>query len=175
MTISITSRQSLSSVIKSSEFDENGLPLKVANLNFERLKHKTTATDEAEMTVDEWDIAEREYRRFLALKCFYPAVSLVPNKLVDKIWHAHILDTRAYREDCEQVFGRFVDHYPYFGIYGDDDYQALQNSFNQTIALYERHFGLYPKGDGVVAARCGEDHSCHAPSSCACRISGACK
>lgn len=97
--------------------------------------------------------------------------------MVDKIWHAHILDTRAYRDDCEQVFGRFIDHYPYFGIYGADDYQMLQNSFNQTITLYKRHFGCYPKPDEVVvvAARCGEDHSCHVPESCAYRISGACK
>jgi len=144
----------------------------VSELNFQRLKHKMTETTEAEMTAEQWDEGELEYRRFLSLKQWYPGVSLVPSKLVDKIWHAHILDTRAYREDCNNVFGRFIDHYPYFGIYGEDDYQALQYSFTQTITLYERHFGDYPKE--TTASRC-EGHACHVPTECACRVPETCK
>jgi len=150
----------------------NQLAVEVSKLNFQRLKHKTTQTPDAEMSAEQWDKAEVEYRRFLSLKKWYPGISLVPSKLVDKIWHAHILDTRAYREDCNNVFGRFIDHYPYFGIYGEDDYQSLQQSFAKTIELYERHFGSYP--ENTMASRC-EDHSCHVPSECACRVAGACK
>lgn len=150
------------------------LPASVAGLNLQRLKHKYTATSEAEMSEEEWDAGEREYRCFLALKQQYPAVSLVPSKLVDKIWHAHILDTRAYREDCERIFGHFIDHYPYFGIYGEDDYKNLQESFATTVRLYEQHYGAYPKDDSAIASRC-QDHACHAPSECACRTPGACK
>lgn len=152
----------------------SNLPIAIQELDFARLKHKYTETSEAEMTVEQWDIAETEYRRFLALKVFYPGVSLVPSKLVDKIWHAHILDTRAYREDCEKVFGRFIDHYPYFGINGDHDAHVLQYHFHKTIKLYEKHFGEYPKEQGIYASRC-KDHACHVPTSCACRVSGACK
>lgn len=150
------------------------LSQEVASLDFARLKHKVTQTAEAEMTEETWDKGEKEYRRFLTLKQMYPGVSLVPSKLVDQVWHAHILDTRAYREDCNTVFGRFIDHYPYFGIYGKDDQQALQDSFNQTIELYERHFGPYPSST-AHPARCGDDHACHVPSACACRVPGACK
>ncbi|GAA5525298.1 hypothetical protein Maes01_01864 [Microbulbifer aestuariivivens] len=146
----------------------------VASLDFARLKYKVTQTAEAEMTEEAWDKGEEEYRRFLTLKQMYPGVSLVPSKLVDQVWHAHILDTRAYREDCNTVFGRFIDHYPYFGIYGEDDQQALQDNFEQTIELYERHFGPYPSRTSHPA-RCGDDHACHAPSACACRVPGACK
>lgn len=155
-----------------SSVNSNLLTDDVSELNFQRLKHKLTQTTEAEMTVEQWDAGELEYRRFLSLKQWYPGISLVPSKLVDKIWHAHILDTRAYREDCNNVFGRFIDHYPYFGIYGEDDYQALQHSFTQTIALYERHFGDYPKETTV--SRC-EEHACHVPGECACRVAGTCK
>jgi len=35
-----------------------------------------------------------------------------PNVAVDAIWHAHILWTRRYREDCEALVGHFVDHEP---------------------------------------------------------------
>jgi len=154
----------------------NGLDMNVSRLDFKRLKHKYTESSEAEMPAAEWDMAELEYRRFLTLKRFYPSVALVPSKTVDTIWHAHILDTRAYRKDCQQVFGRFIDHYPYFGIYGQDDYQELKNAFAQTVALYEKHFGAYPGGGSEAQAmRCGDDHACHAPTSCACRVEGACK
>ncbi|AOM01032.1 glycine-rich domain-containing protein [Cobetia marina] len=157
--------------------DRHGLDINVSRLDLARLKHKYTASSEAEMSVEAWDKAEREYRRFLSLKAFYPAVSLVPSKEVDALWHAHILDTRAYREDCHQVFGRFIDHYPYFGIYGEDDYQQLKDAFAQTVALYEKHFGAYPGGGTESQAmRCGGDHKCHVPSACACRGGpGACK
>lgn len=155
---------------------ENGLDMRVSRLDFERLKHKYTESSEAEMSAAEWDMTEQEYRRFLTLKSFYPSVVLVPSKMVDTLWHAHILDTRAYREDCQQVFGRFIDHYPYFGIYGQDDYQELKNAFAQTVTLYEKHFGAYPGGgDETQAMRCGDDHKCHAPTPCACRVEGACK
>lgn len=121
------------------------IPDAIAALDFERLKYKFTASSDALMTLEEWDAAIPEYRRFLALKFFYPGLSLIPSKQVNKIWHAHILDTRSYREACEMVFGRFIDHYPYFGIYGKEDYQVLQHHFAQTVELYERHFGPYPK------------------------------
>jgi hypothetical protein len=35
-----------------------------------------------------------------------------PNVAVDAIWHAHILWTRRYRQDCEALVGHFVDHEP---------------------------------------------------------------
>lgn len=162
------------SVFTLSWLVEQKLAPSVASLSFERLKHKYTETTEAEMTEKEWDFAEQEYRRFLTLKLMYPNVSLVPSKVIDKVWHVHILDTRAYREDCAKVFGRFIDHYPYFGIYGQDDYQMLQEAFAETVELYERHFGEYPGKDPLNATRC-QDHACHVPTSCACRVEGACK
>mgnify|MGYP007012666399 CR=1 FL=1 len=152
----------------------NGLPNSVLILNFKHLKNKNTQGDEAIMTPEEWDLSEREYRRFLALKVIHPDTALVPSKQVDAIWHAHILDTRAYREDCQAMFGRFMDHYPYFGINGEEDYKMLQEAFAETIDLYEAQFGPYPNKNPLNASRC-EEHSCHVPSSCACRSPGACK
>jgi len=154
--------------------EPSNLPLAVKHLNFERLKHKNTQGDEAILTPEEWNISEREYRRFLALKVIHPDTALVPSKQVDAIWHAHILDTRAYREDCQAMFGRFMDHYPYFGINGEEDYKMLQEAFFETIDLYEAQFGPYPNRNPLNASRC-EGHSCHVPSSCACRLPGTCK
>jgi len=146
----------------------------VQRLDLSRLRYKYTRSNEALMTEKQWDIAELEYRRFLQLKQFYPNEALVPSKQVDQIWHAHILDTKSYRKDCQSVFGHFMDHFPYFGIYDNEDYANLITAFDQTIGLYEKHFGNYPSKSPLNAARC-ENHACHAPSECACRVTGACK
>jgi hypothetical protein len=151
----------------------------VVALNFEKLKWKLTQSAEATWLPELCDFAELEYRKFLSLKKWYPKLSLVPSKLVDKFWHEHILDTQSYTNDCEFLFGFYLHHYPYFGIYGDKDQSKLQNSFDETVAVYEQHFGAFPSNElygkeSIQMARC-EEHACHVPSSCACRVPGACK
>ena len=47
------------------------------------------------------DLLEQEYRRFLAMHLAHPEADIVPCKIVDEMWHAHILDTIAYRDDCD--------------------------------------------------------------------------
>lgn len=159
--------------------DDQVHPL-VKLLDFDKLKWKLTKSSEASWSFDLCEFAEAEYCKFLTLKKLFPKVALVPSKLVDKFWHEHILDTKAYAEDCNKVFGRFIHHFPYFGIYGEDDQYSLQTSFDETIKLYEGQFGKFPTSalfgkESVLAARCDEDHACHVPSSCACRTPGACK
>ena len=84
---------------------------------------------------------EREYKRFLTLKRAYPEKDIVPHKLLDHFWHQHILDTEQYATDCQLVFGRFLHHYPYFGMNGKQDAQNLSDAFEETKALYKLHFG----------------------------------
>lgn len=155
------------------QIDYKGIHPNVKSINFEKLSWKLCKSSEANMSLEECALAEREYRRFLTLKILYPKQELVPNKLLDKFWHAHILDTVAYHQDCKTLFDGYLHHFPYFGIYGDDDMQNLKNTFKETKALYEKHFSEYPN---ILnnAARC-QDHSCHVESSCACRVEGACK
>ena len=151
----------------------------VCVLNFVKLKRKLTQSAEATWNDELCDFAELEYRKFLSLKKWYPKLSLVPSKLVDKFWHEHILDTQSYTNDCDVLFGFYLHHYPYFGIYGDKDQSKLQSSFDATVAVYEKHFGAFPTAElypmeSVQMARC-EEHACHVPSTCACRVPGACK
>jgi hypothetical protein len=156
------------------ELTDAGLDESVVLLDFSKLTWKLLHNDEGtNLAADEVELAEREYRRFLTLKRLYPQRELVPNKLVDAFWHAHILDTRSYQADCQKVFGYYLHHYPYFGIHDADDRKALDDAFAETQRVYELHFGNNPAVDSD-AARC-KDHSCHAPSSCACRTPGACK
>jgi hypothetical protein len=102
------------------------------------------------------DVMEQEYRRFLALHIAYPEAEVVPCSMVDEIWHQHILDTIAYRQDCEAIFGEFLDHYPYFGMQSEQEAQALHDAYGDTLEIYEREFGTPPDGTWISAdaAKC---------------------
>lgn len=145
---------------------------KVNELDFDRIRFKLSQNDEGILKGESINLAEKEYRRFLILVGMFRHLPIVPTKLVDEFWHQHILDTKAYREDCQAVFGTFIDHYPYFGIYGDEDAKELDKAFEKTKDLYWAVF--QEEIPEVLASRC-EGHACHVPSECACRVEGACK
>jgi hypothetical protein len=83
--------------------------------------------------------AERLYRQFLHLILVEATEQPVPNTLVDAFWHAHILDTKKYREDCQNVFGYFLDHNPGFGANGD--VHERDRAFAQTVEAHKILFG----------------------------------
>ena len=87
------------------------------------------------------DAVEHWYRRFLILNLKYPKDSIVPNSLVDTFWHYHILDTMKYADDCQDIFGHFFHHFPYFGMRGDEDAKNLEKAFDQTKDLFHSEFG----------------------------------
>jgi hypothetical protein len=57
--------------------------------------------------------AEDEYRMFLYLLMLCPRETLTPwCDDLDLFWHEHILHTERYAADCQQLFGRFINHDP---------------------------------------------------------------
>lgn len=82
------------------------------------------------------------YKNFLFLKFKYPNETLAPSEDIDEFWHNHILDTQRYRQDCEKIFGRYLDHYPYFGIDGQTTLDDLDAAFATTQRLHVEVFGL---------------------------------
>jgi hypothetical protein len=59
--------------------------------------------------------AALELKRFLALPLLYPdddATSYAPSLPLDSLWHAFILNTPRYREFCDSVYGKYLDHVP---------------------------------------------------------------
>ncbi|TMH27060.1 MAG: glycine-rich domain-containing protein-like [Betaproteobacteria bacterium] len=87
------------------------------------------------------DQMETAYKRFLILSAKYPHLTLAPSRDIDRFWHTHILDTRKYAEDCDATFGRFLHHFPYLGLRGEDDARAQKVAGETMRQLYRREFG----------------------------------
>jgi hypothetical protein len=118
-----------------------GILPEILRLNLDRIKWKLSEPGEGQGWSRELcDHAEIEYKKYLTMVKLYPELDIVPNKIMDKFWHQHILDTRAYAKDCNAVFGRFFHHYPYFGMYGQEDKQELIAAFERTKDVYKSLF-----------------------------------
>lgn len=91
----------------------------------------------------------------------HPGESIIPHKEVDEVWHMHILDTRKYAADCENIFGHFLHHFPYFGMRGAHDRDDLEKAFarSQKMMLEELGVWLQPYGtDCLDGALCGPEN-----------------
>jgi hypothetical protein len=114
----------------------------IFSLDLDPIKMKLMDSKEGHgWTQAEADRHELEYKRFLALLAKFPDEVIAPNTNVDKFWHGHILDTVKYAQDCENVFGYFLHHYPYFGLRDEQDAANLAEAAVRMRRLYEQEFG----------------------------------
>ena len=95
-----------------------------------------------------------EYKKYLELCLQYPNAALVPSTYVDDFWHFHILDTLKYAEDCQNIFGYFLHHFPYFGMRGEEDENNLKKAWKESCDLYVRHFGKMDEEIWKSSKRC---------------------
>lgn len=114
----------------------------IQGLDLDPIKVKLMDSDEGQGWTREYaDTMETAYKRFLTLLVKYPQTTVAPSKEIDKFWHAHILDTLKYAEDCQQVFGYFLHHFPYFGLRGEADAAQLAKAGREMERLYQEEFG----------------------------------
>ena len=114
---------------------------------------------------------EAQYRRYLTLVAKYPREAIAPDKDVDRFWHAHILDTRKYMDDCERVFGGYLHHFPYFGMRGAEDAAALARAGERTRELYAAEFGAPPKRAGSAFRPVAAEAFCSVAADAFCSVS----
>lgn len=137
---------------------------RISKLDLEPIVFKLTASEygqSPEMTLAEADHAVALYRQFLVLKLLHPEKSLVPTRLIDAAWHTHILDTGKYREDCEWAFGRFIDHFPYLGLRGEEDERNWRQAASETRELFRKYFGVtLSVAAGMCNGGCDEGSQC---------------
>lgn len=122
-------------------------------LDLDPIKLKLMDAEEGQGWSREYvDRMETAYKRFLILMVKFPEQAIAPTKDVDKFWHGHILDTMKYAEDCQNVFGYFLHHFPYFGMRGEADAANLRAAGDAMHALYEREFGEAMPMDAAFCA-----------------------
>lgn len=87
------------------------------------------------------ETAGSDYKRFLTLHKKHPKKTLVPSVIIDTLWHYHMLDSRKYMKDCEEIFGEYLHHDPHFGLGSDEAKQENQLAWEETKLLWEQEFG----------------------------------
>lgn len=106
---------------------------------------------------NEVEIALSWYIKHWYLCIKYPSEPLASiSKSADYIWHQHILDTRKYATDCQQIAGMFLNHTP---IYGQPKPFEIA-AYERTVEIYKKEFKVLPKDLGQTSG----DYSYRAPN-----------
>ena len=143
----------------------------IASLDLDAIKVKLLDREDGiGWSLDQVEAVEVKYRQYLFLNWKYPDLAIVPSKEVDKFWHFHILDTRKYADDCQNIFGRFLHNFPYFGMRGEEDKHNLKNAFIETNRLMREEFGEHE--DGVEYAWCSGQCNSQDCGTCGPRVVG---
>ncbi len=108
---------------------------------------------------------ERAYRNYLTMLVKHPQdmEDIVVSKDVDEFWHAHILHTMKYTEDCERVFGTYLHHNPHVGERTEADIERKAVLAERTKRLYQQEFHAAGAAD---AAWCGAAVKARKPAWC---------
>jgi hypothetical protein len=88
------------------------------------------------------------YGLWLRLKVLLPRARLAPTRLIDEMWHLHMLCPVAYHRDCLRWFGRILDHDGGFGK-RPEEVEQLRAVFNETARRFEETFGVPYRDDGA--------------------------
>ena len=130
--------------------------------NFELAVEKVLDIKQGAWTLERAQKAVENYKRYMAVTKALGGTQLVPNGDIDEIWHMHILDTRAYMKDCNELFGEYLHHYPYFGMIDEENKRQWLDAQSKSETFWAELFDetLYSANNG--AQKC--------PQVCPCNI-----
>ena len=144
------------------EMQSDGLA-KIRDLNLERFYYKLKKDQpHKNWSLEMFDIAKQEYRRFLELEFRYPDWNFAPTSIMDDLWHQHILDTKTYTRDCMDILGKYLHHSPSFDDSDSRNNRIIEASEN-LVKKYSKHYGDMPygvQGHCITDSGCGDDDDC---------------
>lgn len=83
-----------------------------------------------------------EYKKFVYLG-LVSDFQVTPSKIIDVVWHEHMLFTKAYRDFCTDVINAPFDHYPeLISLPGQTG--IFQAQYHDTVNLYRTEFNTAP-------------------------------
>lgn len=94
-------------------------------------------------------ITEFNYKNFLLLFVNHPGEIFIPDADVDEMWHAHILDTQKYMNDCQKIFGYYLHHCP-----APTEKIANDAIFNERMETTQRALAKLGTGSFARSAFC---------------------
>lgn len=97
---------------------------------------------EGRLNHDAIDKTVRAYQRFLALRVLHPDRPLRPTDAAGRLWHEHILDTRAYHADCQAIFGEFLHHVP----------NGVVGFLVSSATMWEMYYDTFKMREGMSEA-----------------------
>ena len=83
-----------------------------------------------------------EYKKFVYLGVVSD-FTVTPSKIIDVVWHKHLLFTKAYRKFCDTVIEHAFDHHPEL-ISMQDQTGQYYAQYLDTLDLYTLEFGSVP-------------------------------
>jgi hypothetical protein len=83
-----------------------------------------------------------EYKKFIYLG-MVSDFEVTPSKIIDTVWHEHLLFSKAYRQFCQEIAGRPLDHHPEL-VPMEEQTGRYSAQYLDTITLYQKEFGLQP-------------------------------
>ena len=86
-----------------------------------------------------------EYKKFVYL-AVVSDFNVTPSKIIDQVWHEHLLFSKAYRHFCSEVIDYTLDHNPEL-IAITDQTGIFKVQYMETIDLYKTEFGIDPPAD----------------------------
>ncbi len=86
-----------------------------------------------------------EYKKFVYLGVVSD-FHVTPSKIIDVVWHEHILFTSAYRKFCDEVICYQFDHHPELMPVADET-SRFNAQYEDTIEFYISEFGFMPPTD----------------------------
>jgi hypothetical protein len=89
--------------------------------------------------------AIHEYKKFVYLGVV-SGRGVTPPKVIDQVWHEHLLFTRAYRDFCRDVLGRDFDHNPEL-LKTTSQTDVFKAQYDETLTLYFLEFNKEPPED----------------------------
>ncbi len=86
-----------------------------------------------------------EYKKFIYI-AMVGDNHVTPSKVIDQVWHEHMLFTKAYREFCDDVLGQPFDHFP--ELMPEEDQTGMFNAqYVYAMNIYRGEFNAEPPAD----------------------------
>ncbi len=89
--------------------------------------------------------AIEEYKKFVYMGIIGDFI-VTPSKIIDAVWHEHLLFSKGYRDFCTEIIKRDFDHNPEL-VPVSEQTSIFNRQYQDTLELYKKEFGVDPPSD----------------------------